>query len=87
MPNGHEEHRHFSTAAAWVILAVVCLAILGWGLANYALIPDPPRRWDSGALKDVPAESIYSNAAPASQPAGPQVQRLPEASTKYGGRP
>ncbi|MFB3890612.1 MAG: hypothetical protein ACE15C_01170 [Phycisphaerae bacterium] len=86
MPFGHEEHREFSTAAAWIILAAVCLAILGWGLLNYALIPDAPRQWNSGALEDVPAESVYSNApASASQPAPPQVQRLPEASTKYGG--
>ncbi len=87
MPTGHEEHRNFSTAAAWVILIVVCLAILGWGLLNYALVPDAPRQWNSGALEDVPAGSVYSNAAvPATQPAPAQVQRLPEASTKYGGR-
>ncbi len=66
----------------WAIIIAVCAGIIGWGLLNYALIPDRPRTWDFGALPDVPAESVYSTSQPAPAPTAPrQFPPLPEAST------
>ncbi len=72
----------------WAILILLAAAIVGWGLANYFLVPDVPRQWDFGALRDVPAQSIYSTSRPAAPPVAPrQMPALPEANTpgKPGG--
>jgi len=69
------------------MVIVVCLAIVGWGALTYLLVPERgqgpgqlPRQWDTGALPDVPAQSVYSTVTtPASQPAPPQIAPLPEA--------
>jgi hypothetical protein len=76
----HEEHREIGPFWSWAILVLVCLAIVAWGLVNYALIPDRARQWDAGVLPDVPSQSIYSTARPdARAPAAPQMAPLPEA--------
>ena len=76
-----EEHREIGTFWSWTLLILFCLAILVWGFFNYVMIPDAPRHWDMGALRDVPGQSIYSTAEPA--PAATAVQKqiapLPEA--------
>ena len=76
----HEEHGAISSFWSWAILIALCLAIIGWGLLNYLLIPDPPRAWDMGVLRDVPGQSIYSTAEPPPAGAVPkQITPLPEA--------
>jgi hypothetical protein len=80
MPFQHEEHRAISGFWSWLILILACVVIVMWGLLNYLLIPDAPRRWNMNALRDVPSESIYSTAEPVSGAAVPtQLAPLPEA--------
>jgi hypothetical protein len=70
-----------SALAGWLVVFLICLALLGWGLINYATIRDAPRRFDLGAVPDAPGESEYSlSPPPPRQPARqPQMAPLPEA--------
>ena len=81
MPFQHEEHHEIRPFWSWIIVVAFCVVIILWGLLNWRLIPDPPRRWDMGALRDVPSQSIYStaNPPPAPTPAARQIAPLPEA--------
>lgn len=75
-----EEYRFISARASWAIIIVFSMAIIGWGLVNWAAIKDRPRDWDYGSLPDTPAESVYSSHAPTQSTAEPpQFQPLPEA--------
>ena len=76
----YEEHREMSARRSWMLIILLCVVIVVWGILNYLLIPDTPRRWDNGALRDVPAESVYSTSepAPGATPAR-QIAPLPEA--------
>ena len=77
-----EEFRGLSAAKAWLILVLLSLLLVGWGLFNYFLIGQPPRQWDTGALPDTPAKSIYTSQRPPPQPTTPpQIPRLPGATT------
>ncbi|MCY2928972.1 MAG: hypothetical protein NTV86_05660 [Planctomycetota bacterium] len=72
-------------AAGWVVLLLVCLALLAWGLVIFRFVPDVPRRWDFGAHPDVPGESIYSTqTTPRTASAPAQLPALPEADTSPG---
>ncbi len=67
----------------WALVAVVCGAIVLWGLLNYRLVGDRPRAWDFGVFPDAPGESVYSTVRP---PPARNVSRqtpvLPEADTR-----
>jgi hypothetical protein len=75
-----EENGELSSFWSWIIMVAVCIVIVGWGIFNYLSIPDQARKWDIGALRDVPGQSIYSTAAPkVNESSVPiQVQPLPE---------
>ncbi|MCY2924993.1 MAG: hypothetical protein NT031_06055 [Planctomycetota bacterium] len=81
----HEEYEVEFTprgpAAGWVVLLLICVAMLAWGLAIFHFVPDVPRRWDFGTRPDVPGESIYSTqTTPPATPAAPaQLTPLPKA--------
>jgi hypothetical protein len=76
----YEEEHEVRPIWSWVILVAVCLAIVAWGLLNYRLIPDAPRKWDMGVVRDVPGQSAYSVAVPPSGERVPkQIEPLPEA--------
>ena len=76
----YEEHHHLPTLWGWVAIVALCLALIGWGLANYALVKDAPRQWDYGALPQTPASSIYSTTEPpAKAPPRRQIAPLPDA--------
>ena len=64
MLSQYEEHRELGRFWSGTIIILFCLAILIWGLFNYRSIPDTPRRWDVGVLRDVPGGSIYSTVEP-----------------------
>jgi hypothetical protein len=85
----YEENRTIGRGGSWAILIAFCLAIIGWGLANYCLIHDRPREWDTGARPETPGASIYSTSQPAPTLApAPQFAPLPEAAgpiTTQGG--
>src|SRR3990172_2553923 len=75
-----EESFELGAGWSWAILILFCLAILGWGFLNFALIQDRPRAWDFGALQDTPGQSIYSTEEPAGgQAPVRQMPPLPEA--------
>jgi hypothetical protein len=76
----YEEHHVVSGPWGWAIIVALCLALIGWGLANYALVKDAPRQWDYGALPQTPASSIYSTTEPpAKAPPQRQIAPLPDA--------
>lgn len=77
------DHKEVSGAWGWAIIALLCVAILGWGYANYFYIKDAPRQWDFATLPDVPSQSVYSTDTPP-QPAGAprQIAPLPEAQSR-----
>jgi hypothetical protein len=90
MGGKYEEFRTMSGRAAWALMVVFCLAILGWGYFTYWLIPDAPRRWDLGQLPEAPGQSIYTSTPTPTQYTPPgvsprtvnaprQVPALPEA--------
>lgn len=88
MEQKYEEFKTTNSFWSWIILVMLCLAILGWGLANYFLISTPKRDWDYGALPDTPAQSIYSTVKPSESVNPPrQIVPLPEvdSSTQPGG--
>ena len=62
---------------AWLIIIVLCAAIVGWGLVNYKLISDAPRQWDFGLLPQVPGQSIYSSSQPAEDQSRRQIENGP----------
>lgn len=79
MPVHYEEHREIRPVWGWVVLFIACVAIVAWGVLNYLTIPDLPRRWDMGVLRDVPGQSIYSSAVPSPRaPIPRQMAPLPE---------
>ena len=78
-----ESHRN-----GWAVLLAVCLALLAWGLAIFLFVPavpDAQRRWDFGALPDVPGQSVYSTSTtPLAASAPAQLPPLPEADASPG---
>ena len=75
-----EEDGRSSTGWAWAVIVALCACLLAWGLLNYVLIRDEPRRFDLNALSDVPGQSVYSTEpAPKGRLVPPQVEPLPEA--------
>ena len=63
---------------SWIVLLIICAAIVGWGFLQYAFVPDAPRKPDFGVLPDAPSQSIYSTAEPAAgREAPPQIAPLP----------
>ena len=85
------EREHDSGGAArsgWWVVLLICAALLGWVLIQYATIRDAPARWDFGVLPDVPGESAGSTSRPERpQPAPLQMQPLPEATSRPSGGP
>jgi hypothetical protein len=77
MPFLFEEHREIGSFWSWTILILLCLAMLAWGLFNYAAIPDRPRAWDAGVLPDVPGKSIYSTVESGATRAAVPKQMVP----------
>ena len=78
MPFDYEENRQINSFRSWLIVILFCAVIVVWGLFNYLLIPDAPRRWDMNTVRDVPGESIYSTAKPAAGAPPAQIAPLPE---------
>ena len=78
----YEEYEHFPQWLGWLLIIALSDAVIGWAMVLHLSIPDLPRRWDFGAVPDVPAESIYStypSPPPLSeQPPPQQVPPLPE---------
>ncbi len=77
---GHEKSS--SNLRSWIIVILFSAGLIGWGLLNFALVPDPPaRQFQYGALPSAPGESIYSTRpAPPVQANTPrQMAPLPEA--------
>lgn len=69
--------------SGWCVVLLICAALLGWGLIQYATIRDEPRRWDFDVQPDAPGESEASTSRPAlGGPAPPQMAPLPEAKTQ-----
>jgi hypothetical protein len=69
----------------WWVVLLICAALLGWGLIQYATIRDEPRRWDFDVQADAPGESAYSTSRPAlGGTAPPQIEPLPEAGRTAG---
>ena len=76
-PERPESH---SSLWSWIILLLICAAIIGWGFLQYAFVRDAPREWDYGVLPDAPGQSIYSTAEPAEgRKVPPQIAPLPGA--------
>ena len=74
-----EEERESGPFWSWMIIILFCVVIVAWGILNYLMIPDSPRHWDLGVLRDLPGQSIYSTASrPAVAPAPEQIVPLPE---------
>ncbi len=74
------EHERHSGLWSWAIIVGFSAIIVAWGLAQFRLIPDAPREFDYGALKDVPGQSQYSvEPAPPGTSVPRQLQTLPEA--------
>jgi len=85
---GHKEHLEGANPArsGWWVVVLICAALLGWGLIQYATIRDEPRRWDFDVQPDAPGESIHSTSRPALRgPAPQQMAPLPEARTRPAG--
>ncbi len=57
----YEEYKVPPQFWGWVMLIVFAVVISGFAMWAHHGIPDPPRYFDHGALKDTPAESIYSS--------------------------
>jgi len=84
----YEEYRVTPAFWGWVIIVVICLALIGWGLANYALVRNAPRQWDYGALPEPPAGSVYTTSQPpAGTPPQRQIAPLPNARPLPAGEP
>jgi hypothetical protein len=75
-----EERKQVASAWGWAVIALLCAAIVAWGLANYLLIGDSPRQWDFQDRPDAPGSSIYSaRPTPLGASPPPQIAPLPEA--------
>jgi hypothetical protein len=76
----YDEEQEISSFASWVIVILFSAAIMAFGWTVYLVVPDAPRYWDFGQLRDTPADSIYSTDEPGvgMQPQR-QVPMLPEA--------
>jgi hypothetical protein len=85
MPFRYEENSQISSFRSWLIVILFCVVIIAWGIFNYLLIPDAPRRWDMNAVRDVPGESIYSTASPAAGAPPAQIAPLPEGAPLQSG--
>ena len=85
----HEEEHELGPFWSWVAVILLCVAIVVWGTLNWMLIRDAPRQWDTGALRDVPGQSVYSTASPGRAAAVPgQIAPLPEGKpVKKDGQP
>lgn len=76
----YEEYSVLPPPWGWIIIALLCLALIGWGLVNYGLVRDRPRQWDYGTLPEAPASSVFTEVEPAQQGAAPrQIEPLPGA--------
>ncbi len=60
----YEEEKTVSDLAAWILLSLLSLALLGYGMWLMFTIPDVPRKWNYAALPDTPAQSAYSTMEP-----------------------
>jgi hypothetical protein len=76
----YDEDQEISVFASWVIIILFSASIMAFGWVVYLVVPDAPRYWDFGQLRDTPADSIYSTDEPGTS-AKPlrQVPMLPEA--------
>ena len=82
MKQSHETEEAFSIRD-WAIIVIVAALIVCWGLLNFALVKDLPRRWHFGVLPDTPSASVYSTEeAPQSSTPPRQTPMLPEAQPK-----
>jgi len=60
----YEEYHELSAPWGWLLLVLLCLALLGWGLVNYAAVRNGQRQWDYGALPETPASSEFTTSEP-----------------------
>ncbi len=60
----YEEYKDLPQIWGWIMLIVFALVISGFGMWAHHGIPDPPRFWDHGEMRDTPAESLYSTYEP-----------------------
>jgi len=75
-----EENERSSSVWTWAVVIGLCVFLLVWGLLNYVLIRDEPRRFDLNTLPDVPGESVYSSeGTPTDENVPRQTPALPEA--------
>jgi hypothetical protein len=75
-----EEHGTQSSLASWAIIVAFSAGLIVWGLVQFWLVPDAPREFDYGALKDVPGQSQYGiEESPAGTNVPKQIPPLPEA--------
>jgi hypothetical protein len=76
----YDEELEISSFASWVIIILFSAAIMAFGWIVYLVVPDAPRYWDFGQLRDTPADSIYSTDEPRPELMPQrQVPALPEA--------
>lgn len=76
----YEESHELSARWGWLLIVVLCLALLGWGLVNYVAVRNAPRQWDYGAVPEAPASSEFTTSEPAPLTTKQrQVERLPNA--------
>ena len=79
----YEEHHDLSAKWGWALVVALCLALIGWGLVNYALVKDAPRQWNYGALPEPPASSVYTTSQPpAKTPPPRQLAPVPSQEAK-----
>lgn len=58
--NLYEEFNELSLGWTWFIVVALCLYLILSGLFAHRMLPDVPRRWDFGALDEIPGQSVYS---------------------------
>ena len=76
----YEEYHELSAPWGWLLLVLLCLALIGWGLLNYAAVRGGERQWDYGALPETPASSVFTTSEPKSLTTTErQVEPLPDA--------
>lgn len=74
------EEKKVSAFWSWVIVILFSAGIAGFGLLVFWLVEDGPRQWDFGALRDVPAESMYGiHPQPRVTPIPRQIPPVPGA--------
>jgi hypothetical protein len=76
----YEEYHELPPRWGWLLIVLLCLALIAWGLVNYAVVRDRQRQWDYGALPETPSSSVFTTSQPpAKAPVERQIEPLPGA--------